>query len=390
MLYLAAIVMPDADLSLAVPAVFFGSVGTGQHCTSTRRLYLHCAIGPESLTRLQARYTSPALVPVDLLNARTLLGPLHSRAALGIYDNAIADLKAAGAQILVGGGGEGVGGVGGRYEDLPPPLDRGNFVRPTIAIPSKVIRSTAKFPSRSAAAAAVVDVDDDHSGSLWATERFAPVLLVAEFEELEEAIAWNNAVPQGLSSSLWTRDLRHVGRWIGPAGSDTGIVNVSETLLSLSSPFVYFLLLGILLFRRSMSARAVQKLVLHSAGTRSVLHFCWDAVPLTLVVIRAPGGVVNPAATLGNNTYAGARARSTFPTRHPSRKASTLTRHEQTTSCPRSRQRINGRRASKRYYIFFCVCCHGGEETITGTYNSTRRKKKVIINHIYDAVREPT
>jgi aldehyde dehydrogenase family 7 protein A1 len=56
------------------------------------------------------------------------------------------------------------------------------------------------------------------------------VLLVAEFEELEEAIAWNNAVPQGLSSSLWTRDLRHVGRWIGPAGSDTGIVNVSETL----------------------------------------------------------------------------------------------------------------------------------------------------------------
>ena len=381
--------MPDADLSLAVPAVFFGSVGTaGQRCTSTRRLYLHRTIAPEFLARLQAHYASPALAPGDPLNARTLLGPLHSRAALGIYDNAIADLKAAGAQILVGGGGEGVGSVGGRYEDLPPPLDRGNFVRPTIAIPSKVIRSTAKFPSRSAAAA-VVDVDDDHSGSLWATERFAPVLLVAEFEELEEAIAWNNAVPQGLSSSLWTRDLRHVGRWIGPAGSDTGIVNVSETFPISLIPFVYFLLLGVLLFRRSMSARAVQKLVLHSVGTRSVLHFCWDAVPLTLV-IRAPGGVVNPAATLGNNTCAGARARSTFPTRHPSRKASTLTRHEQTTSCPRSRQRINGRRASKRYYIFFCVCCHGGEETITGTYNSTRRKKKVIINHIYDAVREPT
>jgi aldehyde dehydrogenase family 7 protein A1 len=242
--------MPDADLSLAVPAVFFGSVGTaGQRCTSTRRLYLHRAIAPEFLARLQALYASPALAPGDPLDARTLLGPLHSRAALGIYDSAIADLKAAGAQILVGGAGAsggsggGGGGGGGRYEDLPPPLDRGNFVRPTIAIPSKVIRSTAKFRSRSAAAAAVVDVDDDHSGSLWATERFAPVLLVAEFEELEEAIAWNNAVPQGLSSSLWTRDLRHVGRWIGPAGSDTGIVNVSETLLS-SSPFVYFLFIG--------------------------------------------------------------------------------------------------------------------------------------------------
>ena len=217
--------MPDADLSLAVPAVFFGSVGTGQRCTSTRWLYLHRAIAPEFLARLQALYASPALAPGDPLDPRTLLGPLHSRAALGVYDSAIADLKAAGAQILVGGSG---GGGGGRYEDMipPPPLDRGNFVRPTIAIPSKVIRSTAKFPSRSAAAAGVVDVDD-HTGSLWATERFAPVLLVAEFEELEEAIAWNNAVPQGLSSSLWTRDLRHVGRWIGPAGSDTGIVNVS-------------------------------------------------------------------------------------------------------------------------------------------------------------------
>ena len=98
--------MPDADLSLAVPAVFFGSVGTGQHCTSTRRLYLHCAIALEFLTRLQARYTSPALVPVDLLNARTLLGPLHSRAALGVYDSAFADLKAAGSE------------GGGRYEDI--------------------------------------------------------------------------------------------------------------------------------------------------------------------------------------------------------------------------------------------------------------------------------
>ena len=222
--------MPDADLSLAVPAVFFGSVGTaGQRCTSTRRLYLHRAIAPEFLSRLQTLYASPALRPGDPLDASTLLGPLHSRAALDVYDKSIAELRAAGAQFLV------AGDTRGRYEDLPAPLDRGHFVRPTIAIPSKHHKSTAKFASKSkssgtaaAAAAAADDAElEGHDGPLWGTERFAPVLLVAEFEELEEAIAWNNAVPQGLSSSLWTRDVRHVGKWIGPAGSDAGIVNVS-------------------------------------------------------------------------------------------------------------------------------------------------------------------
>ena len=197
--------MPDADLSLAVPAVFFGSVGTaGQRCTSTRRLFLHRAIAPEFLSRLQTLYAS--LKPGDPLDARTLLGPLHTRAALSIYDGAIAELRAAGADILVGGG---------RYdiaEDLPHPLAGGNFVRPTIAVP-KPTTITAPSPS----------VDS----RLWATERFAPVLCAAVFDELEEGITWNNAVPQGLSSSLWTRDLRNVGRWIGPAGSDAGIVNVS-------------------------------------------------------------------------------------------------------------------------------------------------------------------
>jgi aldehyde dehydrogenase family 7 member A1 len=198
--------MPDADLSLAVPAVFFGSVGTaGQRCTSTRRLYLHRTIAPEFLSRLQNLYAS--LKPGDPLDPRTLLGPLHAPAALDIYDSAIAELRAAGANILVGAG---------RYSHdddgvLPPPLDRGNFVRPTLAVPPPATLTTT--------ATGVAP--------LWATERFAPILYIAEFDELEQAIAWNNAVPQGLSSSLWTRDMRNVGKWIGPAGSDTGIVNVS-------------------------------------------------------------------------------------------------------------------------------------------------------------------
>src|SRR6266403_604733 len=218
----AAIIMPDADLSLAVPAIFFGSVGTaGQRCTSTRRLYLHRAIAPEFLTRLQKLYASPALQPGDPLDARTLLGPLHSRAALDIYDDAITELKDAGAQILNGVS-------SGRYEDLAAPLDRGNFVRPTVAMIPKRLKSRSKFASK----AKDKQSDSDGAGGagaarLWAKERFVPVLCVAVVEELGEAIAWNNAVPQGLSSSLWSRDVRNVGKWIGPDGVDTEIVNVS-------------------------------------------------------------------------------------------------------------------------------------------------------------------
>lgn len=189
--------MPDADLALAVPAVFFGAVGTaGQRCTSTRRLYLHKSIAPEFLARLQKLYAS--VQAGDPLEGNTLLGPLHTQAALGIYADAIKTLRDTDAEILTGGK---------RYEDEL--LKDGNFVQPTIAIPKS----------------------QDPKNQIWSTETFAPILNAAVFEELEEAIEWNNAVPQGLSSSIWTRDLRNVGKWIGPAGSDTGIVNVCCRLL---------------------------------------------------------------------------------------------------------------------------------------------------------------
>lgn len=266
----AAIIMPDADLSLAVPAVFFGSVGTaGQRCTSTRRLYLHRAIAPEFLARLQALYASPALHPGDPLDARTLLAPLHSRAALNIYDDTITELKDAGAQFLPNSSGSGSSsssGGPGRYENLTSPLDSGNFVRPTIAMIPKQPKSKSKFKSKK------VISDADAAAALWAKERFVPVLCVAEFEELEEAIAWNNAVPQGLSSSLWTRDVRHVGKWIGPAGSDAGIVNVRVFFLFFFFSFwlVERRMTNFFFFRRSTSVRAVQRSVQHLAGTRSV------------------------------------------------------------------------------------------------------------------------
>ena len=189
----ASIVMPDADMNLALPAVFFGAVGTaGQRCTSTRRLYLHKSIADEFLEKLQKLYSSVRVG--DPLAADTLLGPLHTSRAVSTYSAAINHLRSIGAEILTGGE---------RYLDSP--LDKGNFVQPAIAIP-KSANTTDK---------------------IWRTETFAPVLNVGIFDELEQAIEWNNNVPQGLSSSLWTRDIRNVGKWIGPAGSDAGIVNVN-------------------------------------------------------------------------------------------------------------------------------------------------------------------
>lgn len=201
--------MPDADLSLALPAVFFGAVGTaGQRCTSTRRLYLHRSIADEFLSRLQKMYTS--VRAGDPLAAETLMGPLHTRAAVTTYSKAIEHLRSIDAEILTGGQ---------RY-DLSP-LDKGNFVRPTIAVPKSA----------------------EPTDKIWRTETFAPILNVAVFDELEQAIHWNNAVPQGLSSSLWTRDLRNVGKWIGPEGSDAGIVNVCRIFCS-AAHLLTFCLLG--------------------------------------------------------------------------------------------------------------------------------------------------
>ncbi|THG95387.1 hypothetical protein EW026_g6258 [Hermanssonia centrifuga] len=129
---------------------------------------------------------------------KTLLGPLHTRAAVGIYSKAVDRLRNTGAEILCGGSPF-------AESELQSEMHGGNWVKPTVAIPTKV----------------------DLQAAIWSTETFAPVLCVGVFDELEEAIEWNNGVPQGLSSSLWTRDLRNLGKWIGPAGSDAGIVNVN-------------------------------------------------------------------------------------------------------------------------------------------------------------------
>jgi hypothetical protein len=118
----------------------------------------------------------------------------------------------------------------------PAGFEHGHFVQATIAIP----------PS--------ADLD------LWKKELFAPILNVAVFDDLEEAIERNNAVPQGLSSSIWTRDIRNIGKFLGPAGSDCGIVNVCQVSTCLTS------LTLLLCHNRSMWALVVRRLVQHLEG----------------------------------------------------------------------------------------------------------------------------
>ncbi len=183
----ATVVMPDADLDLALRASVFGAVGTaGQRCTSLRRLLLHSDVYDGFVAKLVAAYRT--IEAGDPLDPGTLLGPLHTRAAVKEYEEGLAEIRRQGGTVLVGGE-----VLSGRP---------GNYVRPTV-------------------------VAIDPSAPILRSELFVPILYVLRFSTLEEAIRMNNDVPQGLSSSLFARDMRSVFKWIGPSGSDCGIVNVN-------------------------------------------------------------------------------------------------------------------------------------------------------------------
>ena len=183
----AVIVLDDADLDLALRAVVFGSVGTaGQRCTTTRRLILQEGIASAFVERLTAAYAS---VPIgDPLDPGTLMGPLISAGAVRGFEEGLQEIQRQGGEVVYGG------------QVL---RDRsGYFVQPTI------VRSRAEM-------------------AICREEIFAPILHVFQVASLEEAVALNNAVPQGLSSSLFTTDLRAAERWLSAAGSDCGIANVN-------------------------------------------------------------------------------------------------------------------------------------------------------------------
>lgn len=183
----AMIVAPSADLDMAVRAIVFSAVGTaGQRCTSLRRLIVHRSIQAELLEKLKAAY---ATLPVgDPRDAGTLVGPLIDMAS---RDRMLAALDQARAQ----------GGIvhGGTPSDA---VTGGAYVTPAIV----------EMPEQTA---------------IVKTETFAPILYVMAYDTLDQAVALQNDVPQGLSSCIFTLNLREAETFLSAVGSDCGIANVN-------------------------------------------------------------------------------------------------------------------------------------------------------------------
>lgn len=187
----AIIITPDADLKLAIPAIVFGAVGTaGQRCTTTRRLIIHESVFEDLKAKLVAAYGQVRIGnPLDQNNH---VGPLIDKAAVEMYRKAIADATAQGGKVIVEGGvldGEG-------YES-------GCYVKPVI-----VEVSNTDLP-------------------IVQHETFAPILYIMKYKTLEEAVAMQNGVVQGLSSSIMTLNMREAEYFLSAEGSDCGIANVN-------------------------------------------------------------------------------------------------------------------------------------------------------------------
>lgn len=182
----AIILDESANLPLAIPAVVFGAIGTaGQRCTSTRRLIVHRAIYKKVIEALEAAYRKITIG--DPLDEKNLLGPLIDSHAVKQFEETITKAKGEGATLLCGG------------KRLNQP---GYFVEPTILLAQNHLETVQ-------------------------TETFAPILYVMQFENIEEAIAMQNASRYGLSSALFTENLKSAEIFLSVRGSDSGIANIN-------------------------------------------------------------------------------------------------------------------------------------------------------------------
>lgn len=290
----AAIVLPNANLPLALQAITFAALGTaGQRCTSTRRVFLQESIAPHFISSLVEAYKSitPARMG-DPLASGTLVGPLHSQDAVKRFEDAVNKAKEQGGEVL----------IGGNVVKMDGELAGGNWVEPTIVL--------------------VRDVD---KVAIMKQETFAPILYVSTFDTLEEAIQLNNAVEQGLSTSLFTKDLGAAMQVIGPAGADSGIINVNSSTSG-----------------AEIGARFGGN---KSTGwaSRALIYTQRPSLTDTLDERR----VARAAATRGSSTCAGRRARSTGATSWASRRASSLSRQVCKEDGPgqTTRERAKGREA---------------------------------------------
>jgi len=188
----AIIVSRNANLQLAVPAILFGAVGTaGQRCTSTRRLIIDTEVYDEVKERLLKAYRSLPYRIGHPLDKKTLVGPLIDEAAVSQMQSALATIKAQGGDVVFGGE---------VVED--PNLAGGHYVVPAL-------------------------VEIDSGAEIVQHETFAPILYLLRYDGIDEAIRINNAVPQGLSSSIFTDSFRESEAFLSAEGSDCGIANVN-------------------------------------------------------------------------------------------------------------------------------------------------------------------
>ncbi len=183
----AAIVCPSADLDLTLRGVAFAAMGTaGQRCTTLRRLFVHESVYEAFLPRLKGAYASVSIG--DPRESATLVGPLIDPASAAAMERALGDARAEGGTIT---GGDRVKGPGD-----------GVYVSPAL-------------------------VEMERQGEVVRRETFSPILYVMRYRDLAEAIALNNDVPQGLSSAIFTTDVREAERFCSAQGSDCGIANVN-------------------------------------------------------------------------------------------------------------------------------------------------------------------
>ena len=183
----AIIVDESADLQLAIPAIVFGAVGTaGQRCTSTRRLFVHESLYTDVVKQLKHAYAQITIG--DPLNSKHLMGPLIDEKAVMDFTKAITRITTAGGKIEFGG------------DIIHKP---GHFVQPTL-----------------------VAGLDNHC-DIVQEETFAPILYVMSYRTLDDAIALQNGAPQGLSSALFTQNVKHAEHYLSVIGSDCGIANIN-------------------------------------------------------------------------------------------------------------------------------------------------------------------
>ena len=184
------IVTPEADIDMAVMAIVFGAAGTaGQRCTSTRRIIAHESILDNLVQRLTSAYKQIKIG--DPLDPETLMGPLIDKGAVADMQAALEQIKTQGGKILYGGNVL----SGGLF-------DAGTYVEPCIC-------------------AAKPDMP------IIKTETFAPILYIIPYTDLKQAVKIHNNVPQGLSSAIFTNNIRESEFFLSAAGSDCGIANVN-------------------------------------------------------------------------------------------------------------------------------------------------------------------